>query len=316
LSQQTKRQEVAKRYLLGTLSDQERDQLELEYFSDNAEFDEVEIAEDDLVDDYVRGRLSAADRGQFEKVISSSPRLLKRVEFAKLLSQRTAAATPAPVAIPQRKTWRERFSFHQPASLAFGFGVLLIMLGGLVVFGAWLQVRQRSEAIANREASLEERRRQLEQQAAEKQASNEKWASELRTYETQIKEREQAAQDVIENPSSGLVAQLFLQPGGTRGEGENSEAKLTRNTSQIRFTLDLTDSDSPRYRATILTPDAKVISKPRILTPRKTRSGAFLVFELPAKTLSAGDYQIKVEGLTASGESESRYDYQFRLNRP
>lgn len=319
MSQQSNPQEVAKRYLLGNLSDQERDQLEQKYFSDNSEFDEIEIAEDDLVDAYVRGKLSVDDRRRFEIVSSSSPRLRERVEFAKLLFQKTIASpsTVAAVEVPKPGRWRKLFAFDQPGRLAFGFGVLLVLLGGLLVVGAWLQVRQRSESIAAREAALEEQRKQIERQAAESQASNEQRASQLRLQEAELAAR-QAAQDTIEapdQPSSVLVARLFLQPGATRGEGGNSEAPLTRNTSRIRFTLDLADSDSGRYRATVLTPDLKAISTPRRLTPRRTPSGDFLIFEIPAKGLSPGDYFVRVEGLSASGESESVRDYQFRLKQ-
>ena len=313
MSEQSSRQEVAKRYLLGTLSEAERDQLEQTYFSDDAEFDEIEIAEDELVDAYVRGKLAGDDRRRFEKLASSSKRLGERVAFARVLSTKTASSPfPAVVEVPQRNRWKDLF-FGQPARLAFGFGILLVLLGGVVIFSAWLQIRQRSEAIAAREAALEERRQQIERQAAEAKAGNEQWASQLREQEAQLNEREQAAQEP--NKPVGLVASLFLRPGETRGEGTRSEATLTRNTSGIRFTIDLADSSSPRYRATVTTVEFKPVSKPRVLAPKRNRSGDFLTLEVPAKDLAAGDYYVRVEGLGASGKVDSTNDYQFRIKR-
>lgn len=316
MSQESSQQEAAKRYLLGTLSDEERDQLEQRYFSDTAEFDEIESAEDDLIDAYVRRKLTAEDRRRFELVVAGSPRLLQRVEFAKLLSQKTASS-PSPVLVdpPHRGKWRELF-FGQPSRLAFGFGVLLVLLGGLLLLGAWLQVRQRSEALSAREAAVEQRSREIELQATRSKATNEQWASDLQTREAQLKEREQALQEVEpERPPPDVVAHLFLQPGATRGEGKSFEAPLTRNTSSIRFNLDVTGSDSKRYRATVLTPDERAISKPQILSPRKNQSGDFLILEVPARGISPGDYFVRVERLSASGEIESTNDYQFRLTQ-
>lgn len=314
MSQQSSRQEVAKRYLLGTLSEEERDKLEQTYFSDDAEFDEIEIAEDELVDQYVRGKLAGDDRRRFENLASNSKRLGERIAFARVLSTKTVSSPfPTPVELPQRNRWRDLF-FGQPARLAFGFGVLLVLLGGVVIIGAWLQVRQRSEAITAREAALEERRQQIERQAAETKAGNEQWANQLREQEAQLTEREQA----IPEPAKpiGLVASLFLRPGETRGEGTRSEATLTRNTSGIRFSIDLSDSSSRRYRATVVTAELKPVSKPRVLTPKRNRSGDFLILEIPAKELGAGDYYVRVEGLGESGNVDSVNDYQFRIKRP
>ena len=317
MSQQHSPQDVAKRYLLGALSDAERDQLEQNYFSDNAEFAEIEIAEDELIDAYVRGKLSAEDRRRFEKLASSSTRLDERVAFARVLSQKTASSSARTVVpVPQRNRWRELL-FGQPARLAFGLGILLVLLGGLLIAGAWLQIRQQSQLIAAREAALEERRQQVERQAAESKMNNEQWQNQLRSQEAQLHERERVAQEDTGAGQSpiGLVASLILRPGTTRGEGGSSQVTLTRNTSRLRFNIDLADSGSRRYRATLLTAESKVISKPRILTPRRSRSGDFLILELPAQGLAPGDYYVRVEGLGASGESGSINDYQFRIKR-
>ena len=62
MSAQKDREESAIRYLLGGLSESERTSLEEKFFADDKEFEELEIAEGELVDRYVRRELSAADR--------------------------------------------------------------------------------------------------------------------------------------------------------------------------------------------------------------------------------------------------------------
>ena len=59
--------QVLKRYVLGELSEDERDALEPRYFSDQQVFDQLVLIETEVVDDYVHGRLSAPDRATFER---------------------------------------------------------------------------------------------------------------------------------------------------------------------------------------------------------------------------------------------------------
>ena len=90
MKEHTDNQTLAKQYLLGTLSDVEVDRLEERYFSDNYLFEEIGIAEDELIDAYVRERLSSPEREQFEKVLSRSPRLSERVHYGRLLRERAS----------------------------------------------------------------------------------------------------------------------------------------------------------------------------------------------------------------------------------
>ena len=93
MSRQSNQTETTMRYLLGTLSDEERDRFEEMYFSDNAAFEEVEIAEGELVDRYVRGELSKSDQARFEAVVAGSRRLADRVEFARVWKDKLARAS-------------------------------------------------------------------------------------------------------------------------------------------------------------------------------------------------------------------------------
>ena len=75
------------RYLLGDVSDKERLEIEDRYLSDEEFFDELLVAEDELIDDYVRGRLSRADRDSFESNFLCSPAREERVKSARALMQ-------------------------------------------------------------------------------------------------------------------------------------------------------------------------------------------------------------------------------------
>ena len=77
---------IEMRYLLGKLSKGESARLEERSFVEDGVFEEIEIAEDELIDAYARGSLSSADRERFESKLLKSERVAERVEFAKLLS--------------------------------------------------------------------------------------------------------------------------------------------------------------------------------------------------------------------------------------
>src|SRR5688500_20133118 len=92
---------MAMRYLLGSLPEEERTRLEQQFFSDDQVFEELEIAEDELIDGYVRAELSTDDRRQFEKLLVS-PRLAERVELARILAKKVSQSTrpPQPITTP------------------------------------------------------------------------------------------------------------------------------------------------------------------------------------------------------------------------
>src|SRR6185369_106108 len=120
----------------GDLTEEERSRLEKQYFLDDKEFERLEIAEDELIDKYVREELSAEDTRQFEKLLVS-PGLSERVEVARLLLKRTALAPQAvttasvPVESPQVSWWDRLFG---PAAAipafrpAFAMSLIFLLL--------------------------------------------------------------------------------------------------------------------------------------------------------------------------------------------
>lgn len=73
----------ARRYLLAELAEHECAEVEERLFEDDAFFDMFLLEEEDLVDAYVRGELSAFDRVRFERRLAMSRQLTARVRFAR-----------------------------------------------------------------------------------------------------------------------------------------------------------------------------------------------------------------------------------------
>ena len=83
---------LARQYLLGTLPREDAARVEREFLSDDEVFEEIEIAEDELIDAYVSGELSDAERSHFESSLRKLPRVAERIKFAKVLNEKTLLA--------------------------------------------------------------------------------------------------------------------------------------------------------------------------------------------------------------------------------
>jgi hypothetical protein len=170
LKSETQNEARLTRYLLGEMPPAERERLEEEYFADDDAFEQMLIAEDELLDAYATGGLSAAERRRFEERFLRSPGARERVQFARSLADAAADARPAET--PRVVTRRRRL----PAFLAAPFGrvgaprlalaivVLIVAVGVavLLVRQAGLrdelrQARQEGDVLRMKVAELEAR---------------------------------------------------------------------------------------------------------------------------------------------------------------
>jgi hypothetical protein len=309
---QSNTEETKVRYVLGTLSDEEEDRLEEGYFVDDAEFEEFEIAEEELIDRYVRGELSKQESDQLEKTFARSPRLIQRVQIARVLANRLApepakaavAETPRPR--PARTSWWQPLfgssSGSRAPAIAFGFSVLLLLLGGATLFAAYLSLREQSRQVAAQQAALEQRQRELDKQAADLKAQTDQLARQVQ-LPTQTPTTPQVAPSPQATPS---VAFLALSAGITRSGGGSKSIRLGPEISEVELKLELRDTGFPSYRVTVINADHGEVFSKSGLRPQATR----LTIRVPAKQLPPGDYYVSIYGGPAN---ESIADYPFRI---
>src|SRR6185369_8091796 len=98
-------QYLIRQYLLGGLNDDERDQLEQRVITNPDYKEEVLITEEELLEEFVTGALSAPEAESFTKMYTSSPGQWRKVKIAQALN--TYALKHAPVAQPvsSQKSW-------------------------------------------------------------------------------------------------------------------------------------------------------------------------------------------------------------------
>ena len=313
------RQAIQTRYLLGKLSDAESATLEERSFVDDHAFNEIEIAEDELIDAYVGGSLSAEDRERFENKLLKSKRIAERVEFARLLSE--SRASQVMVHEPVKTSWWPGFfdiSFgSNPALTSAAAAALFLVVLGLPVF-VWMRMRfeghlnaeraaieQQRAALEQQQAATEQQRQQLAQQLADQQAKTNQLATDLQNSKAEEARLQQQLQNTKEllartNVQPNLVASAYLYPGSSRGPGQPTVRVLPSHTSiELKAVLDPQKIYDVYIGTITSTVDDNVLD--RELRTTRSRRSQTITFRFPAKDLPAGEYTLKVHGRTRSG---------------
>ena len=214
------------RYLLGHLSLEEEERLEVEYLAGEDAFALVQEAEHDLIDDYVAGRLSADDRRRFEERVLPRPEMAGRVAFARAL-----AAAQAPARRPATRPWLG----------AAAAAVLAVVSTGL---GAGLVHERRSQAEAQFRIDALERVVAAQQQR----------------LEAPPVPRSEAA------PRAAALRVVELRGGASRGDGRAANEVEASGAAWIQVRLLVDEHLYPSYRATLETAEGRFLASFPALT--------------------------------------------------
>lgn len=163
-------------YLLGEISEAERERLEEEYFADDGAFQQVLGVEDDLIDAYARRELSARERRRFEGTFLATARGRERVQFARALAgavadTRAAAATLEQAPRPTRPTFFDALRTRGPALRFALIAASLAMAVGLTwLFVERARLREELRRLRTEHTALSEKAQEMERRAAAEQA--------------------------------------------------------------------------------------------------------------------------------------------------
>jgi len=335
MAETAKRDSPEMRYLLGTLSEDEGIRLEETFFADEAKFEDLELAEDELIDAYVREELSTEEQRQFETRIRKSPRLIERVYFARALAERVsnhvrqenevstdpAIAASLPILKPV-PWWRQLFGQQPGFRVAFAACLVLLLVGSAALVAGWLRVRSASERMAVERAALQRQEDDLDKQLSEQRNKTSQLTNDLEATREQLAAELKRIDDLEhgrqrENPNSrllGPVFSVFLSPGLPRGgPGSKPELKIAPSTSAVQLNILLERNDYRSYNLSVTTVGGAVVWTQKNLKPRNTGSTHLLTLSVPAHLLSSHDYIVNVAGVSAPAEAQSVNDYQFRI---
>jgi hypothetical protein len=151
LKSQIEAQKEIRQYLLGTLSPERAAELEERLLIDSEVYEELLIAEDELIDQFIEGRMSPAEREEVETHFLRAPERKKQLSFSRTLKSyvsantssrpevseswaRTGAPSPEP---PKKRSFRDLLFPRNPV-FAFSLTAALVLI---IVGGVWLANR-------------------------------------------------------------------------------------------------------------------------------------------------------------------------------
>ena len=342
---ETQKDEMLVRYLLGDLSDEERQNIEKRFFKDDSYFEEMLALEDELMYDYKQGNLTRRDEELFETRFLRTHQDKLKADFAHAFLKTINDFAPIKegqkksdvTALPFWKPLLSLFSFQNPA-LQYGMAaaMLLVLLGGVWLFVKNYQLR---DEVANLQKQTDEQNRlkqeieekQRERNHLEAQLAQEKQRRELDQEQITKLEEERAKlekeianarEHVNQQPKTAapqkrssvfatLVPGLFSRSGGP----EMQTVNLTPNTKMLSLQLRLKrDDEYLNYQATLKTLDEdNKIWKSQPLKARGKGKNKTVSFQLPVNILQNADYDLLLEGVNGNGATELVDDYYFRV---
>jgi anti-sigma factor RsiW len=286
------------RYLLGELPAEEQVALEDAFLTDQRVFTHVAEVENDLVDDYVRGRLTTRERARFEHHYLAQPTRRQRVEAARALLLRIDRPQAGGKAIP----WRLKvLSLLQGRNLALGgvltSAVVLFALGGLLTFEEIRRLRAEVSTLQAARDAGELHARELERQVVAEQDRNRQLAAEL-----EQRKKQPNGQPIMPIGSALTdVVTLLLPIKRDRGErpSDPSNLDIAPTTKQVRLVLRMRTSPSNTYRATLQTVAGEIVWR---LEPQPGRLTPTFTLNIPANVFTSGDYILAFDEIDANGE--------------
>jgi len=281
MNPQNDKERLRKDYLLGRLSDDMRDQVEERLLDDNDFVEKLSTTEDDLIDDYVFGALSASERKNFEENFVISDERRRKVQFAQSVGLYLELADPQ---VPARPApwWEAPLQFLRSYKLWIAIPVLGLLLLLLIVppVVRWIKPGDTTVVVQTNRALIE-------QQIAE--------------FNKRSTDPGLAAYDMDLESTPVL-----------RDKGGIKRVTLSRNIKALNLKLALSSTSShAKYRALVSTVEGVELFAVENLERESEAGTAVVHLKIPTEFFNTGDYQIQLGGIRPDGQSDSPVRYYF-----
>ncbi|MCU1268324.1 MAG: hypothetical protein JWM21_4642 [Acidobacteria bacterium] len=259
-------------YLLGQARPEDQSSFEERLVTESEFYDELLIAEDELIDQYLSGELSESERESFENHFMLTPERQGKVRFGRAFNKYVSVAKPLPnedplrenaseetrtVPKPPPKPWYSIFLPSENPILSYSLAAALVLIIGTV---SWLALQK----LRNRSA---------------------------------------------EEP--GTVYAVMLTPGITRGGESEKKISIPTGTGTLELKLELRRDDYQTYRAMLFADDGSEVWRTDGLRSTSEAGTKFIAVKTPARLLAPGNYSLKVTGLGPDGKQEDLPSYRF-----
>jgi hypothetical protein len=316
------RENLIRRYLLGELAEADQIALEQELLIDRGKFEEVCAVENELVDSYVRGEMSPADRKRFESHYLASPLHRERVAIAESFLTKIDQAIGERVEVREKEPvvhWGRSFPRRLPRQV-FGpvFALVLVMALLLTVSLVWSYIERNrlTGQIANvqKEAQTEFAfLRQRERELASRNQEIEKVIADVSQRNEQLKEElEQLRRRGQATPST--VFSYILAPASMRSQKGPPQSTITLSAGKASLWMELYNNVYATYQVILQTVEGREILRRRTGKFRFGKDRTFATLQVNAEDLTKGDYILILLSQTPDGRSEEIDRYFFRVS--
>lgn len=235
-------EQLAIRYLLGSLSDEESEHLDELSVTDNDFAQLLDNVENDLVDQYARGELTNDTLEKFKTYYLSSSKRIEKVKFAQDFGKIINKTAPAKI-------------FHlkpRRLSMQWGFAaaaLLLLLTVGYLIFENYSLRNEVLRAKAE-QSMLKKREQELQRQLEQQRSVDTEKANELASVRERLKQLEQQLEGNEQRKVPLLAFNLTPQMRGIK----IPKFTLPRETESVEFTLALESNEYREYQAALKNP--------------------------------------------------------------
>lgn len=292
--------EAIRRFLLGALSTSQQPLFEQRLIADDGLDARLSLLEVELADDYAFGRLSAADQTRFEEKFLLTSDRRQTLEVSMALRERFSSPTAAAIAArSKRATIAERLKhllgLDRPAwRIAFGVLILAILFAT-----AWLTIRE--PRIVKRFIPRRAPARPTPGATSEAHHPSDKLSAPAHG--------EASPTMPVHEPT---VLTVVLGPALSASNETMPTVSLPKIRPEIvRLQLTLLRDQPGVYRAELRAVGGQTVFKAGPIKPGGNE-GAVIDFDVPARLLITGDYQIELSR-GHEGSKETVASYYFRV---
>jgi hypothetical protein len=307
---------LLRRYLLGDLPEPETNELELQILCDDEKFDEMGEIENQLVDGYVRGRLSSADQERFERHYQASPVHRQRVAVARNLVEEADRSKSTGIPVSAKLSLRSTFFDKFRLSLVSWQSVLAAAMLLFAMCSLWLfldrsRLRHEQEQLRAESQSRQNREGALSQQLATAEAESQKLESENERLRIERNGNSQPPTQP-ERTQRPTIYSLLLSPMLMRGGGSPQTATISSQTDLVRLQMKVDQENSGGFQVSVRTVEGRRAWEQQIKPHARS---SIITTQIPAGRLPVGDYILTLSATTPTGQPEEVNRYFFRVIR-
>ena len=295
---------LARRYLLGQLPPEERQEFETQYFSDAAVFEELVAIENDLIDCYTRAELRGLEKQQFEQRYCSSREGRSRIQFSMALTEivRSSHGAVKSKEFKFAELFRRPFEFGGQ-SFQWALGAICMVMCVAVIFLTFRNrdLNRKLLNARNSETELRTQRDEAVGQIARLSQSTQQLASD--------EKEEHLARRTVPDLTFALVAGIL------RGESGQQVLTVPRDRPWIRLEMPIDEDPFNGYEAVLYTVEMHEVRREESLKSRSTVTGIKVDWRIPSDSIKSGDYILELNGKQDGNVTERLSVYSFHLVR-